>query len=149
MVFKGWYISAISAFCCNFLLCQLEKVTCERTGGTSGRQELGTTLNKGCIYEACPEKSTVICLDLISVWPYYGSSCGSRGCLKLWTFCRTHRIDGVSPQSGFFGGCWGWKRSRNLCYKYHRRVASHQCGSWKKRIDFWLKQINPMDIYNT
>ena len=60
-------ISAISAFCCNFLFCQLEKVTCERTGGTSGRQELGTTLNKGCIYEACPEKSTVICLDLISV----------------------------------------------------------------------------------
>ena len=65
-------ISAISAFCCNFevcnfLFCQLEKVTCERTGGTSGRQELGTTLNKDCIYEACPEKSTVICLDLISV----------------------------------------------------------------------------------
>ena len=60
-------ISAISAFCCNFLLCQLEKVTCERTGGTSGRQELGMTLNKDCIYEACPEKPTVICLDLISV----------------------------------------------------------------------------------
>ena len=65
-------ISAISAFCCNFevcnfLFCQLEKVTCERTGGTSGRQELGTTLNKDCIYEACPEKPTVICLDLISV----------------------------------------------------------------------------------
>ena len=65
-------ISAIAAFCCNFevcnfLFCQLEKVTCERTGGTSGRQELGTTLNKDCIYEACPENSTVIWLDLISV----------------------------------------------------------------------------------
>ena len=60
-----WF--SISAFCCNFLLCQLEKVTCERTGGTSGRQELGMTLNKDCIYEACPEKPTVICLDLISV----------------------------------------------------------------------------------